>query len=67
MTLRKFVETSVRAVDEAVLGRLRHAIDAEAGNEEEQLSGVLRMLGAKSPDKNQISLFSNAPAGQSEA
>jgi hypothetical protein len=67
MTLRKFVETSVRAVDEAVLGRLRHAIDAEAGNEEEQLSGVLRMLGAKSPDKNQISLFGKAPAGQSEA
>jgi len=67
MTLRKFVETSVRAVDEAVLARLRHAIDAEAGNEEEQLSGVLRMLGAKRPDKNQISLFSKAPAGQSEA
>ena len=62
-----FVEAPVRAVDEAVLGRLRHAIDAEAGNEEEQLSGVLRMLGAKRPDKNQISLFSKAPAGQSEA
>src|SRR6266496_4416722 len=40
------METSVRAVDEAVLGRLRLAIDAEAGNEEEQLDGVLRMLGA---------------------
>jgi len=43
---RRFVETSVRAVDEAVLGRLRHAIDAEAGGEEEQLNGVLRMLSA---------------------
>ncbi len=40
------METSVRAVDEAVLGRLRLAIDGEAGNEEEQLDGVLRMLGA---------------------
>ena len=40
------METSVRAVDEAVLGRLRLAIDAEAGNEEEQLNGVLRMLSA---------------------
>jgi hypothetical protein len=57
-------EAAVRAVDEAVLGRLRHAIDAEAGNEEEQLNGVLRMLGAKIPDKNQISLFAKAPAGQ---
>jgi len=40
------VETSARAVDEAVLGRLRHAIDVEAGGEEEQLNGVLRMLAA---------------------
>jgi hypothetical protein len=43
---RKFVETSVRAVDEAVVGRLRLAIDVEAGGEEEQLKGVLRMLTA---------------------
>jgi hypothetical protein len=40
------VETSGRVVDEAVLGRLRLAIDAEAGGEEEQLKGVLRMLSA---------------------
>ena len=40
------MEISVRAVDEAVLRRLRLAIDPEAGNEEEQLNGVLRMLGA---------------------
>jgi len=40
------VETPVRAVDEAVVGRLRLAIDVEAGGEEEQLKGVLRMLAA---------------------
>ena len=61
---RKFVETSLPAVDEAVLGRLRHAIDAEAGGEEEQLNGVLRMLGAEAPSKNQLPLFGKAPAGQ---
>jgi hypothetical protein len=40
------VETSGRAVDEAVLDRLRLAIDVEAGGEKEQLDGVLRMLAA---------------------
>ena len=40
------METPVRAVDEAVVGRLRLAIDVEAGGEEEQLKGVLRMLAA---------------------
>ena len=40
------METPVRAVDEAVVGRLRLAIDVEAGGEEEQLNGVLRMLAA---------------------
>ena len=40
------MQTSVRAVDEAVLARLRLAIDVEAGGEEEQLDGVLRMLAA---------------------
>jgi len=43
---RKILETPVRAVDEAVVGRLRLAIDVEAGGEEEQLKGVLRMLAA---------------------
>ena len=43
---RKILETPVRAVDEAVVGRLRLAIDVEAGAEEEQLKGVLRMLAA---------------------
>jgi len=46
MSLSEIVETSARAVDEAVLGRLRLAIDCEAGTEEEQLNGVLRMLSA---------------------
>jgi hypothetical protein len=41
-------------VDEAVLSRLRHAIAAEDGDEEEQLNGVLRMLGAEVLDKTQI-------------
>jgi hypothetical protein len=50
-------------VDEAVLGRLRHAIAAEDGDEEEQLNGVLRMLGAEIPDKNQIALFGKGPTG----
>jgi hypothetical protein len=40
------VENPAQALDEALLGRLRHAIDVEAGGEEEQLNGVLRMLTA---------------------
>ena len=59
------MEISVRAVDEAVLRRLRLAIDPEAGNEEEQLNGVLRMLGAETPDKSQLPLFGKAPGEQS--
>ena len=59
---------SVQAVDKAALvGRLRHAIAAEDGEEEEQeqqLNGVLRMLGAQIPDKSQLPLFGKAPAGQ---
>jgi hypothetical protein len=59
------VGNSVQAVDKAALvGRLRHAIAAEDGDEEEQLNGVLRMLGAAIPDENQIRLFGKAPAGQ---
>ena len=58
------MENPVQALDEAVLSRLRHAIAAEAGGEEEQLNGVLRMLGAEIPAANQIPLFSKAPAGQ---
>jgi hypothetical protein len=53
-----------KAVDEATLGRLRHAIAVEDGEEEEQLHGVLRMLGAEIPDETQIPLFGTAPSGQ---
>jgi hypothetical protein len=53
---------SDQPVDEAVLGRLRHAITSD-GDEEEQLNGVLRMLGAEA-SKNQLSLFGKARAGQ---
>jgi hypothetical protein len=54
---------SDQIVDEAVLGRLRHAIAAEDGDEEEQLNGVLRMLGAEIPDKTQIASFDKGPTG----
>jgi hypothetical protein len=51
-------------MDNAALGRLRQAIAAEDGDEEQQLNGVLRMLGAEIPDKNQLPLFGKPPAGQ---
>ena len=63
--LGTFVGEAVQAVDEATLGRLRHAIAAEDGDEEEQqLNGVLRMLGAEIPDETQIPLFGKASAGR---
>ena len=54
-------------MDKAALGRLRRAIAAEDGDEEEQeqqLNGVLRMLGAQIPEKTQLPLFGKAPASQ---
>jgi hypothetical protein len=52
-------------MDNAALGRLRQAIaGADGDDEEQQLNGVLRMLGAKIPDKNQLPLFGKPPAGQ---
>jgi hypothetical protein len=49
-------------VNELALRRLRHAIAAEDDDEEEQLIGVLRMLGTEIPDKNQLPLFGKTPA-----
>jgi hypothetical protein len=50
-------------VDEAARGRLRHAILAEDGDDE-QLDGVLRMLGAAIPAKDQLPLFGKVSAGK---
>jgi hypothetical protein len=44
-------------MDKAAIARLRHAIAAEDGDEEEQeqqLNGVLRMLGAQVPEETQL-------------
>jgi hypothetical protein len=51
------------SVDEAARSRLRDAILAEDGDEE-QLDGVLRMLGEKTLGMNQLPLFGKAPAGE---
>ena len=59
------MRNSAQAVDEAALARLRLAIAVEDGDvEEQQLHGVLRMLGAEVPEGKQITLFGKAP-GQS--
>ena len=58
------VDNSVQPVNELALRRLRHAISAEDEDEEEQLIGVLRMLGAEIPDKNQLPLFGKTAASE---
>ena len=50
-----------KPVDEAARSRLRQAIVAEDGDEE-QLDGVLRMLGGHTIDQNQLSLLAEAKA-----
>ncbi len=56
------MRNSAPTVDEAALGRLRLAIAVEDGDEEEQqLHGVLRMLGAEVPVAKQIALFGTEP------
>lgn len=55
------VENPFTAVDEAVLARLRDAIAAQDVDEEEQLKGVLRMLGKEIPEQNQLHLFQGRP------
>jgi hypothetical protein len=49
-------------MDEAVIRRLRDAIAAEDVHEE-QLKGVLRMLGEAIPEEHQLSLFGTKPDG----
>jgi hypothetical protein len=48
-------------MDEGARRRLRHAIGAEDGDEE-HLDGVLRMLGAETPDVSQLRLFNKGRA-----
>jgi hypothetical protein len=45
------VDDSVEAADEALIARLRQAIAVDEEDNEIQLNAVLRMLGAKTPDK----------------
>jgi hypothetical protein len=59
------MRNSAQAVDDAALDRLRLAIAVQDGDEEEQqLHGVLRMLGVEVPVAKQITLFGKEP-GQS--
>jgi hypothetical protein len=57
------VDDFVEAVDKALIARLRHAIAVEEADDERQLNGVLRMLEAAVPDKEQ---FSPSAAGGPE-
>jgi hypothetical protein len=57
------VDDSVEVVNEAVIARLRHAIAVEEEDDEKQLNGVLRMLGAEIPDKKQLALFGKRRPG----
>jgi hypothetical protein len=50
------VKQPERPVDEMVRRRLRAAIVAEDGDEE-QLDGVIRMLGAVAPEREQLPLL----------
>jgi hypothetical protein len=53
----------VTNVDDAVRARLRDAIAVEdVGGEEQQLKGVLRMLGKDVPEQNQLDLFKRGRA-----
>ena len=58
------MENSAAAVDDVRLRlRLRDAIDASDLDEEEQLNGVLRMLGEEIPEQNQLPLFVKGRSG----
>jgi hypothetical protein len=56
------VKNAVTSVDEAVRARLRDAIAVEDVDEEQQLKGVLRMLGRDVPEQNQLDLFKERPS-----
>ena len=60
---KRIVDNSVQPVNELALRRLRHAISGE-DEDEEQLIGVLRMLGAEIPDKSQLPLFGKTAASE---
>lgn len=49
------------AVVEELRRRLRNAIAAEDADEEEQLKGVLRMLGKEIAEQDQLPLFRARP------
>jgi hypothetical protein len=51
------VKNPVTPLDEAVRARLRDAIAVEDVDEEQQLKGVLRMLGEDIPEQSQLHLF----------
>jgi hypothetical protein len=55
------VKRPERPVDEMMRGRLRAAIVAGDGDEE-QLDGVIRMLRAVAPEKDQFPLFDEVRA-----
>jgi hypothetical protein len=57
------VDDSVEAVNEAVIARLRRAIAVEEEDDEKQLNGVLRMLGAEIPNNEQLPLFGKLRSG----
>jgi hypothetical protein len=56
------VGKSAAGVVDEVRVRLRDAIAASDVDEEEQLNGVLRMLGEEIPEQNQLLLFGKGPA-----
>jgi hypothetical protein len=61
----ELVGNSSAAADEVRL-RLRGAIAASDVDEEEQLNGVLRMLGEEIPEQNQLPLFDKRRAAKHE-
>jgi hypothetical protein len=61
----ELVENAAAAVDKVRL-RLRDAIAASDVDEDEQLNGVLRMLGEEIPEQNQLPLFDKGRTAKHE-